>query len=181
MHSTPEFATVDAWLEWFATYQQAACRAYLCTRYTLNPLDAEALINTACLQVFRHWATITQPLTYFRRTLRQAVAKQGQRRSRERRQLEAYAQQYRLQAHSAGRPVQQVTDLLERVSLRQRRILEWFIHGYDDAQVASWLETTPQAVRMARYSAYCVLRAQSRLPQGESSDYPCPAGGEKIF
>jgi hypothetical protein len=181
MHSAPEFATVDAWLEWFATHQQAACRSYLCTRYALNQLDAEALINTACLQVFRHWATITQPLAYFWHTLQQAVAKQGQQRARERRQLAAYAQQYRLQAHGADRPAQQVADILERVSPRQRRLLEWFIQGYDDTQSAAWLGTTPQAVRMARYSTYCVLRAQGRLPQGGGGHCPRSAGRGKYF
>jgi hypothetical protein len=40
MSLTHESTTVDAWLEWFATEKQAACRAYLCTRYRLDALDA---------------------------------------------------------------------------------------------------------------------------------------------
>jgi hypothetical protein len=175
----PAGATADAWLTWFATHHQAACRAFLCTQYALNPLDAGALINTACFQVFRHWATITEPLAYFWHTLHQAVAKQGQHRRREQRQLEAYAQQYQRQAHGAERPAQQVADLLEQVSLRQRRLLEWFLQGYDDAQVATWLGTTPQAVRMARYSTYCVLRAQCRLRPGGGG--PRLEAGANIF
>jgi hypothetical protein len=44
--------TVDTWPEWFATEKQAACRAYLCTRYDLNAVDAEALINAAQIHAF---------------------------------------------------------------------------------------------------------------------------------
>src|SRR4029453_7242373 len=72
---TPEDTTVDAWLQWFATEKQAACRAYLCTRYQLNALDAEALINTALLQVCRHWSTLQDPLAYVWQTLKHAVGK----------------------------------------------------------------------------------------------------------
>src|SRR5262245_20445659 len=49
MSLTHESTTVEAWLEWFATEKQPACRAYLCTRYRLDALDAEALINAAQL------------------------------------------------------------------------------------------------------------------------------------
>jgi len=71
----PPATTVDAWLQWFATEKQATCRASLCTRYHLNALDAEALINSALLEVFRHWATLDNALAYVWQTLRHAVAK----------------------------------------------------------------------------------------------------------
>jgi hypothetical protein len=87
----PTATTVDAWLQWFATEKQATCRAYLCTRYHLNALDAEALINTALLQVLRYWASIDNPLAYVWQTLTHAVAKQGRRRAYERQQLMTYA------------------------------------------------------------------------------------------
>jgi hypothetical protein len=173
MHPTPTPATVDTWLEWFDTYKQAACRAFLCTRYHLNALDAEALINTAHLQVFLHWATIENPLVYFWQTLTHAVSKQKLRCAHERRQLEAYIRQHRVHVHSTRRTAQHVAGLLERVSPRQCRLLEWYVQGCDDAQIATWLKTTPQAVRVARHSAYCSLRGQlclsdHRRPEGSS-------------
>jgi DNA-directed RNA polymerase specialized sigma24 family protein len=169
---------VDAWLQWFATEKQATCRVYLCTRYHLNTLDAEALINTALLQVWRHWATITQPHAYFWQTLKQAIAKQEQRRRRERRQLAAYAQQCRLQAPGADHPTQQVEDLLERIPPRQYRLLVWFAQGYTDAEVAAWLQTTPPAVRVARHRLLRTLRASLGPTDG---DHPRQPGGKNFF
>jgi DNA-binding NarL/FixJ family response regulator len=160
--STPK----DAWLAWFARHQQAACRAYLWTRYHLDTLDAEALINAAQLQVCLHWATLEHPLAYFWQTLKHEVEKQGQRRTRERRQLAVYVQQQRLQAHGAARTTQHVADVLARVSPRQCRLLEWFAQGYDDVEIAAWLQTTPQAVRRARHGAYGALRTQLCPPSG---------------
>jgi len=156
----PTSTGVDPWLQWFATEKQTTCRAHLCTRYHLNALDAEALINTALLQVFHHWPTLDNPLAYFWQTLRHAVAKQGQRRVCERQQLAAYAQQRRLQAHGAARTATHVAAVLARVAPRQRRLLAWYAQGYADTQVAVWLQTTPQAVRVARHGAYRALRAQ---------------------
>ena len=157
---------VDAWLQWFVTAKQAACRAYFCTRYHLEALDAEALMNAALLQVFLHWDSIENPLAYFWQTLRHAVGKQRQRRSHERQRLVAYAQQRRLHTHSTARTTQHMADLLERASPRQRQLLEWFAQGCEDTEVATWLRTTPQAVRVARHSAYCTLRDQLHLPKG---------------
>jgi hypothetical protein len=54
----------------------------------------------------------------------------------------------------------QVATVLERVSPRQWRLLIWYVQGYSDAEVASWLQTTPAAVRVARHGAYRALRAQ---------------------
>lgn len=158
MSPTHTATTVDAWLEWFATEKQAACRAYLCTRYSLNALDAEACINAALLQVWRYWARLEHPLAYVWQTLKRVVAKQGQRHAHERRGLAAYAQQHRppLSEHTT----QYVTDLLAHVSPRQRRLLEWYAAGVEDVQVAVWLQTTPQAVRVARHGAYRALRTQ---------------------
>jgi hypothetical protein len=160
MSLTRESTTVDAWLEWFATEKQAACRAYLCTRYHLDALDAESLINVAQLQVFLHWPTLDNPLAYLWQTLRHVVATQGRRRAYEQQRLMAYAQQHRVHSHSAARTAEHVAAVLERVAPRQRQLLAWYAQGYADAQVAVWLETTPQAVRVARHDAYCTLRAQ---------------------
>ena len=157
--------SVEAWLAWFEGAKAAQYRAYLCTRVGLDAADAEALLNTARLQVFRHWTTITHPLAYFWRTLQQAVRKQGQRRTYERRRLAAYAWQRRVQAHSAARTARHVVDVLDRLPPRQRRILAWYAQGYADSQVASWLGTTPQAVRVARHGAYRTLRGQCRPPR----------------
>src|SRR5215468_3374987 len=103
MPLTHESTTIDAWLHWFATEKQAACRAYLCTRYRLDALDAEALINAAQLQVFLHWSTLDNPLAYLWQTLKHAGAKQERRRAYERQQLVAYAHQRRVHSHSAVR------------------------------------------------------------------------------
>ena len=166
MSLTHASTTVDAWLEWFATEKQAACRAYLCTRYSLNPLDAEALINSALLQVFRHWASLDHPLAYLWQTLKHAVAQQGRRRAYERRQLAVYEQQRRVHTHGAARTALHVADALERVAPRQRCLLEWVMQGYGDVQIAAWLKTTPQAVRVQRYRLLSTLRVQV-----------CPSGG----
>jgi hypothetical protein len=159
MSLTHEATTVEAWLQWFATEKQAAYRAYLCTRYHLAALDAEALINAAQLQVFLHWGTVENPLAYLWQTLKHAVAKQGRRHAYERQQLVAYAQQRWVHSHSAAH----VATVLERVAPRQRRLLAWYAQGYEDQQVAAWLKTTPQAIRVARHGAYRALRAQLRL------------------
>ena len=177
MIPAPASATVDTWLQWFDAYKQASCRAFLCTRYHLNALDAEALMNTARLQVFRYWATIENPLAYFWQTLKHTVRKQGQRHAHERRRLAAYAQQRRIHAHCAARTARHVADVLERVSPRQCCLLEWYAQGYGDAQVATWLGTSPQAVRMARHGAYRTLRAQ--LHPGAPWELRC-SGEERL-
>jgi hypothetical protein len=43
-------------------------------------------------------------------------------------------------------------------SPHQRHLLEWFVLGYTDTEVAVQLGTTPHAVRQARYSTYAALR-----------------------
>jgi hypothetical protein len=144
MLPTDRTASAEAWLEWFAVAKAAQCRAFLCTRAGLDAAEAEALMNTTLLQVFRHWATIEQPLAYFWHTLQQAVRKQGQRRSREQRQLAAYARQQRVHVYGAARTAQHVADVLERVSPHQRRLLAWYAQGYDDPQVAAWLGSRPR-------------------------------------
>jgi DNA-binding CsgD family transcriptional regulator len=165
MSPVSTFATVDAWLAWFATSKQAACRAYLCARYHLNALDAEALINDAQLQVYLHWATLKHPPAYLWQTLTHAVRKQAQHHSREQRQLAVYAQQHRLHAHGAVRMAEHIAAVLAQASPRQRRLLAWYAQGHGDTQVAVWLTTTPQAVRVARHGAYRALRTQLRLPE----------------
>jgi hypothetical protein len=155
---------VEAWLAWFEAAKAAQCRAYLCTRDGLDAADAETLLNTARLQVFLHWDTITHPLAYLWRTLRHAVGQQRQRRTYEQRRWAAYTRQHRVHTHGAARTAQHVADLLEQVSPRQRRLLAWYAQGYDDPQVSAWLGTTPQAVRVARHAAYQTLRAQYRQP-----------------
>jgi len=165
MSLTRELTTVDAWLQWFATEKQAACRTHLCTRYQLNALDAEALINGALLQVFRHWPTLDNPLAYVWQTLKHVGAKQGQRRVYEQRQLAVYAQQQRLQTHSAACTAAHVAAVLAQVPPRQRQILTWYAQGYTDVQVAARLEMTPPAIRKARHGAYRALRTQLCLPE----------------
>ena len=162
-------SSAEAWLEWFEVCKAAPCRTYLCTTYGLNATDAEAVINTARLQVFRHWDNLKNPLAYFWQTLKHAAAKQGQHHARERQRLAAYVQQRQVHDDLAARTAQHVADLLERVSLHQRRLLVWFLQGYDDTQVAAWLETTPLAVRLGRHSTYRTLRAQLHSSTGTSS------------
>lgn len=158
-------SSAGAWLQWFDASTYARYRATLCATYGVDPQDADVLINTARLQVFLHWATVKNPLAYFWYILKYKVGKERQRRIRERRQLVAYARQRRFQAHGAVRTAEHIADVLARMAPRQRRLLEWFAQGYEDAQVAAWLQTTPQAVRAVRHSAYCALRAQLRPPR----------------
>jgi DNA-binding CsgD family transcriptional regulator len=163
MSLTRDTTPVDAWLQWFVTKKQAACRAHLCTWYHLNALDAEALINDALLQVFLHWSTLDNPLAYMWQTLKHTIAKQGQRRVYEQRQLALYTQQH--QAHSAACTAEQVAGVLTQVAPRQRQIMAWYAQGYTDVQVAAWLEMTPHAIRKTRHRAYRVLRTQLCLPE----------------
>ena len=165
MSLTHDTTTVDAWLQWFATEKQVACRTHLCTRYHLNALDAKALINDALLQVFLHWSTLDNPLAYVWQMLKHAGAKQGQRRVYEQRRLAGYAQQQRLHAHSAARTAEHVATVLACVPPRQRRLLAWYSQGYTDVQIAAWLEMTPQAVRQARHRATGALRTPLCLPE----------------
>ena len=158
-------SSAEAWLQWFDASTYARYRTTLCATYGVDPQDADVLINTARLQVFRHWATVDNPLAYFWYILKYEVGKERQRRTRERLQLAAYARQGRFQAHDTARTTEHIADVLARVTPRQRRLLEWFAQGYEDAQVAAWLQTTPQAVRAARHSAYRALRAQLRPPR----------------
>jgi hypothetical protein len=62
-------SSVEAWLQWFEALKYTQCRAYLYTTYKFDAADTEALINTARLQVFLHWATLENPLAYFWQTL----------------------------------------------------------------------------------------------------------------
>ena len=160
MSLTCESTMVEDWLQWFATEKQVACRAYLCTWYSLNALDSEALINAALLQVSRHWPTIQNHQAYLWKTLRHTIAKQGRLRAYERQQLRVYAQQRWLRTHVAARPAAPVGAVLAQVAPRQRHILAWYTQGYADAQVAAWLKPTPEAVRVARHGAYRTLRIQ---------------------
>jgi hypothetical protein len=170
---TRESTTVDAWLQWCATEKQAACQAHLCIRYPLNALDAEALINAALLQVCRHWPTLDHPLVYFWQTLTHASTKQGRHRAYERQQLRAYAQQRRLQAHGAVRTAEHIAAVLARVAPRQRRLLAWYAQGSTDVQMAAWLPTTPEAVRVARRGAYRALRTQFHSSSRRYHFRPC--------
>ena len=160
-------------------------RAYLCTRYRLDALDAEALINDAQLQILLHWSTLENPLAYLWQTLKHAVAKHGRRRAYERQQLMAYAQQRQVHSHGATRTAEHVAAVLERVAPRQQRLLTWYAQGYADTQVAEWLQTTPQAVRVARHGAYCALRGA--VPpvgppvEAERVPHSCPSGKQNFF
>jgi len=160
MQSAAEAAAAEAWLRWFQASRYGRCRSYLCTTYDLEPADAEALINTAALQVVTHWGTLQTPLAYFWTTLRRAVQQHRGAVAREQQRRAAYARQQRFQARLAASATREVADLLESVPPRQRHLLVWFVQGYEDTRVASQLGTTPHAVRQARYATYIALRQQ---------------------
>jgi hypothetical protein len=52
------------------------------------------------------------------------------------------------------------------VSLQQRRLLVWFLQGYDDTQVAAWLGTTPLAVRLGGIVLIALSERNCALPRG---------------
>ena len=158
MPSASDEAAVETWLRWFHTSRSRRCRAYLCATYGLNPADAEALINTAALQVVTHWATLQTPLAYFWTTLRRAVEQHLGAVARDQRRRAAYARQQHFQAMLTAGTARQVADLLAAVPPRQRQLLGWFVQGYADAQVATQLGTTAHAVRQARHATYVALR-----------------------
>jgi len=160
MRSAADEAAAEAWLRWFQTSRYSRCRSCLCATYGLDPADAEALMNTAALRVAAHWATLQTPLAYFWTILRRAVQQHLGALAKNQRRREAYARQQRFDARLAARTARQVADLLESVPPRQRHLLEWFVQGYEDAQVAAHVGTTPHAVRQARYATYVALRQQ---------------------
>jgi hypothetical protein len=158
MYTTDILTSVASWLEWFEQHKLASCYRYLRVAYELEPADADVLINTARLQVFRHWQTIENPLAYFWQTLRNAVRKYRHFLERERQLQEGYATQCRFHTVLRERTACQVEDVLSQVKSRQRQLLMWFMQGYGDTFVASQLHTTPHAVQQARYAVYVELR-----------------------
>jgi hypothetical protein len=158
-----EETSVEAWLQWFQETRYVRCRAFLCATYGLEPLDAEALINTAYLQVVVHWDTLQTPLAYFWTTLRREVQKHLHDLTRERQHRDAYALQQRFHTTTAASTDCQVADILALATPRQRQLLWWFVHGYDDTQTAAQLGTTAHAIRQARYEIYVDLRKRGTL------------------
>jgi hypothetical protein len=154
-------AAVEAWLQWFQASRYVRCRAYLCATYSLEPADAEALINRAALQVAAHWDTLQTPLAYFWTTLRRAVQRHLGALARDQQRREAYARQQHFHRTLAAGTTRTVADILASVPPRQRQLLGWFVQGYEDTQVAVQLGTTPHAVRQARYETYVALRRQT--------------------
>src|SRR5438128_3114243 len=118
MRSASDEAAVEAWLRWFQTSRYGRCRAYLCATYGLDPADAEALINTAALQVVTHWGTLQTPLAYFWTTLRRAVQQHRGALAKEQLRRAAYAHQQCCDARRAASTARAVADLLEAVPPR---------------------------------------------------------------
>jgi hypothetical protein len=158
MRSVADEAAAEVWLRWFQVSRYRRCRAYLCATYGLEPADAEVLINTAALQVVTHWGTLETPLAYFWTILRRAVQQHRGALAKDQRRRAAYAHQQRFDARLAASTARQVADLLAAVPARQRHLLEWFVQGYQDTEVAAHVGTTPHAVRQARYATYVALR-----------------------
>jgi hypothetical protein len=115
MRSATDEAAVETWLRWFQTSRYGRCRAYLCATYGLEPADAEALMNTAALQVVAHWATLQTPLAYFWTTLRRAVQQHRGAVARDQQRRAAYARQQHCHARLAAGTARQVADLLAAV------------------------------------------------------------------
>lgn len=156
-------SSAEAWLTWFDTYKAAQTRTYLCRTYAVDGFMADTLINTARFRVWVKWPSITAPLAFFRQTLRREAWRCLAARQREQRKLADHATMARRRAHMAERTARHVDTLLGHVqSHRQQQLLTWFIVGYDDAQVAATLGTTPAAVRVARHTAYQSLRQKVR-------------------
>jgi DNA-binding NarL/FixJ family response regulator len=158
MRSTSAETAAEAWLRWFQASRYVRCRAYLCATYGLEPADAEDLINMAALQVAAHWDTIQTPLAYFWTTLRRAVQRHLGDLTRDQQRRDAYVHQQRFHGTLTASTARAVADILASVSPRQSQLLEWFVQGYEDTQVATHLGTTPHAVRQARYETYIALR-----------------------
>src|SRR6266571_1214469 len=139
MRSAADEAAVEAWLRWFQASRYGRCRAYLCVTYGLEPADAEALMNTAALQVVAHWDTLRTPLAYFWTTLRRAVQQHLGALAKEQRRREAYTRQQRFHTRLAAGTAREVADILASVPPRQRQLLAWFVQGYEDTQAAAQL------------------------------------------
>lgn len=158
MVTSQDASSVEAWLEWFDAHEYHRCRAHLCNAYRLQASDADILINNARTTAFLYWETLRCPRAYFWTILRHRVWAYLRRLNKERQELEAYAFQRQFRVQDDSRASHHVADVLRLATPQQRRLLVWFIQGYDDGQVAGWLGTTPHAVRQARYAAYVALR-----------------------
>jgi DNA-directed RNA polymerase specialized sigma24 family protein len=156
-------SSVEAWLGWFDEHKATQYHTYLRTTWGVDPHEADVLLNTARIQIFRYWPTLTNPLAFFRTTLRHALWQHWQRTARDRQRRAAYEQYWHSHSQHTHHLAQQVADVLEQASPRHRHILTWFLEGHADQQVADWLHTTPQAVRKARSEAYRTLRSQPPL------------------
>jgi hypothetical protein len=167
MQSASEEIAAEAWLRWIQTSRDGRCRAYLCATYGLEPSDAEALSNTAALQVVTHWGTLQTTLADFWTILRRAVQRHLTALARDRRQRDAYACRQRFHATLAACTAHEVADLLAAVPPRQRQLLGWFVQCYEDTLVAAQLGTTPHAVRQARHALYVALRRREAHCSGK--------------
>jgi hypothetical protein len=127
-------------------------------------------MNAALLQVYLHWVTLKHPLAYFWHTLMHEVWEYTRQRAYDQQWLVAYGGQHWLCTYDAERITQQVADVLERIPPCQQQLLKWQIQGYNDTQIATWLQTTPQAIRVKRHRLIHTLRAQL-YPSGGHSHY----------
>jgi RNA polymerase sigma factor (sigma-70 family) len=151
----------EAWLYWFRQHKAPQYRMTLCNRYGLNTLDAEALINEACFEVFRHWKTIDHPSAFFATTLRRQVGHYLGRRHDEQERLHAYTEAAWQNAQYQEWLTAWVTAVLATVTPRERQLLEGFFHGEDDQVVATALGIKPTTVRWLRHRVCHRLRQHS--------------------
>lgn len=157
--------SVEAWLQWFEQYHSRQCRTFLCTRYGLDALDADTLMNTTRLRMYIYWRhMLHNPLGYFWRTLRREVGTYLAGRQANQRRQEAYVRQWQVNTRIQAGTARQIEEVFDRLSPPQRQLLLWFMQGYADTQVATWRRTTPDAIRQARSATYRRLRQELATP-----------------
>jgi DNA-directed RNA polymerase specialized sigma24 family protein len=160
MDSTPQPSAAEAWLHKFQQHKASTYRAVLCTQYGLTPLDAAALINEACFEVYRYWAKIEYPGAIFALTLRRLVQRSLHRRHTEQAVLHTYAAAMQRDVQGQVQLMAHVAAVLAHVSPCERQLLEWFVHGVDDRKVAAALGISPTRVRGRRHESCQKLRQQ---------------------
>ena len=168
MDTEPQLSSAEAWLDWFFRHKALQYRTTLGTRYGLNILDANALINAACFDVFYRWERIEHPMTIFAIQLRRHVRRYFGSRTQEQSALLAYAETVQQDAQYQERDAQhqarlatRVETVLETVAPPERELLMGFAQDVDDQAMATRLGITAAAVRGRRHRLYRKLQQRS--------------------
>jgi DNA-directed RNA polymerase specialized sigma24 family protein len=160
MDATPSYSSAEAYLAWFQQHKAPQYRAYLCSRYGLNALDADAFLNEAYYVLDRHWVTVESPCAFLATTLRRLGARHCVHRQKEQAMLHEYTEAVLHDMQHQAEVTAHVAAMLEGVSPRERHLLQQFLHGVEDRETAAGQGIARATVRWQRAQVYEELRQQ---------------------